>query len=61
MQEVRSTESIQDTDHKREKRERRLYEQGESARWRQPEHALEHPRLVNCEPSRILGREARVE
>ena len=61
VQEVRSTESIQDTDHKREKRERRLYEQGESARWRQPEHALEHPRLVNCEPSRILGREACVE
>ena len=61
VQEIRSTESIQDTNHEREKPERSLYEQGESARWRQPEHALEHPRLVNCEPSRILGREARVE
>ena len=51
VREVRSTESIKDADQEREKRERKLYEQGESARWRQPEHALEHPRLVNCEPS----------
>ena len=51
VREVRSTESIKDADQEREKRERKLYEQGESARWRQPEQALEHPRLVNCEPS----------
>ena len=55
VQQVRLTERIQDTVHKREKCERSLYEQGESARWRQPEHALEHRTLVNCEPSRILG------
>ena len=51
VQAVRLTKTIEDADQQREKRERKLYEQGESAPWRQPEHALEHPRLVNCDPS----------
>ena len=61
VQEVRATDSIEDTDQEREKCERKLYKQGESVRWRQPEHAPEHPRLVNRGPPRILGREAPVE
>ena len=50
VQEIRATESIEDTNQEREKREGKLYEQGESARWRQPEDAPEHPRLVNRDP-----------
>ena len=50
VQEIRATESIEDTHEEREKREGKLYEQGESARWRQPEDAVEHPKLVNRDP-----------
>ena len=49
IDEVSTTGSIKDADQEREESERRLYQQGESVPWRQSEHALEHPRLVNCE------------
>ena len=49
VDQVSSTESITDGDQAREKREQDLYQRGESSPWRQPEHLLEHPNLVNCE------------
>ncbi len=61
VQNIRATESIKDPNQKRDQCERKLYEQGESARWRQPEHSLEHPRLVNDAPPRVPGREASFE
>ena len=61
VQNIRATESIKDSNQKRERCERKLYEQGESARWRQPEHSLEHPRLVNDAPPHVPGRDASLE
>jgi len=61
VQEVRATESIEDTNRQREKREGKLYEHGESAPWRRPEDAVEHPKLVNRDTPRIQGREVSVE
>lgn len=61
VQNIRATESIKDSNQKRERWERKLYEQGGSARWRQPEHWLEHPRLVDDAPPHVPGQDASLE
>ena len=51
VQAVRAIESLNDPFQEREKSERKLYNQGDSERWRQPGDELEHPSLMNCEHS----------
>ena len=60
VQKIRATKSIPDS-NQQEKCERKLYERGESARWRQQEDSLEHPRLVSGAPPLILERDAGLE